>query len=301
MVSVSPVGVAGGSRSWRHRLALDGVTAEVAAPRRPFGRPLAVVLGGYPESPAPSPPDILVTISQSALPGRWDVAADTQRFPNSFVDIGLATQRAEWLVISEIVRRLPRLIHVHAAVLATPRQSLLLVGHSGSGKSTTSVALAQLGMALYTDDVALLEPTTLRPIYVPRPIKLDDRSRRLLKGMGLSIPRGARVLESVARTALPGLPPADAPGPPVRTVVFLGWPSNGRAGLRRLSSAEAAIRLIQESTSEQLDAATPSEGALAVIKAAACYELLSNGLPERLQAIVELSNSLDDGAGEHTR
>jgi hypothetical protein len=156
------------------------------------------------------------------------------------------------------------------------------------------VALALAGLALYTDDLALLDRATLRPICLPRPAKLDQRSRRLLKPRGLVVPRGASLGESIDRTVLPGLPPLDVPGPPVAAAIFFAGERRDRAEVRPLTGAEAVMRLISQSASERFDATGPSEGAVAVINAVRCYELV----PGNLDSTVEAVRALIDAPAE---
>ena len=181
-----------------------------------------------------------------------------------------------------------RFIHVHAALVATPAQSALLIGRSGSGKSTTSVALAQAGLALYTDDVALVDRATLRPFSIPRPIKLDDRARRLLCARGVAIPPGSWIGESVDRTVLPGMPPIGVPGPPLRTAIFFAEGRQRRVNLRTLTQAEAVMRLSLQSVSERFDTTGPSDGALDLINAVRCYELIAADLDATVGTLLDL-------------
>ena len=215
---------------------------------------------------------------------RGDAGADLAQHPRR----GAAARRAEWLLVSEAVRRWTGFVHVHAALAATAAESALLVGRWGRGKSTTAVALALAGLALYTDDVALVDRATLRPVCVPRPVKLDGRARQLLAPRGLVVPRGASLGESIDRTVLPGLPRLDVPGPPLTTAVFFADERRDRAELRPLTGAEATMRLIQQSASERLDAAGPSDGAVGLINAVRCYELVPGNLGATVDAVLEL-------------
>jgi len=271
------------------RVAIHGLVAEARVPRLFFARRLPLLLAGYSPAAPFAAADVELAVVPGSKRGLWDVALASERFPD-IVGADLAAQRVEWVIAKETVNRLPRFIHVHGAVVATANQSLLLVGHSGRGKSTTAVALAQAGLTLFTDDVALIGREDLRPVSVPRPIKLDRGSRMLLRRLGLAIPRAARLRESVSRVVLPGQPPPDVPGPPVTKIVFLAPERGERSELRTMIAAEALMRFIQQSLSEQFEmvGGGVSDGALAIIEAADCYELVVGPIEETVTRLIDL-------------
>lgn len=291
-------------RSYRagvvRRVTLHGFTVEVVAPRLAIlgavatARALAVALGGYPTATATDATDLRITMRVDE-DDRWSVDAGDVSYPG-IAGAERAAQQAEWLIVSRGIARWTRFVHVHAAAVATPRQTLLLVGQSGSGKSTTSVALALSGLTLYTDDVALIDRETLRPVAVPRPIKLDGRSRRLLRPMGLALPRRVRLRESVARRALPGPPPVEIPGPPVGTIVFVAGERGPAPTIRPLTGAEAVMRLVVQSASERFRESGPSTGAVALVNAVRCHELTAGALGPTVEAIRALIGA-DSGEG----
>jgi hypothetical protein len=271
-------------------LALHGLMAEVVAPRDPFARLLSFVLAGYSAADSPDRADFRVGISPSQQPDRWDVTVGDRWYGD--LDPADETARtAEWGLANEVIRRLPGFLHVHAAVVATPEQSVLLVGPAGSGKSTISVAMAQAGFILYSDDVALISRETLRPLSFPRPIKLDDPSRALLGQMGLVVPREVRLGDSVMRTALPAMPPPNAIGPPVKTVFFFAAKRRVRPQVRALTTAEALLLLIGRSSAESITLTGPTVGGTALVNAARCYELVAGRLADTVRTVIDLSGA----------
>jgi len=257
----------------RSRIGLHGVAAEVVAPREPFARVLPLPLAAYEEIGSEAAIDFEIVIAPEERLDVWAVTAGGFAY-RDIEGAEMAARRAEWAFADGALRRLRGLVHVHAAVVASAKQSALLVGRSGSGKSTTSVGLAQAGLMLYTDDVALVEPATRRPLAFPRPIKLDEASRSLLLRLGLTIPPAARLRESVMRPVLPGLPPIAVPGPPVGTAIFFAEERGERPELRALTAAEALLRTVGQSSTERLTAAGPTAGVLGLINAVRCYELV---------------------------
>lgn len=273
------------------RITLHGFTAEVTAPRS-LAPALAIALRLYPIAEPDIEPDIRIEVIRHG--NGWRVMMGEGIFPERRARE--AARRVEWLIISQAVKRWTAFVHIHAALVATDTRSALLVGRSGSGKSTTSVALALAGLVLYSDDVALIDRVTLQPSCAPRPINLDQRSRHLLAPRGLVVPRGATLGESIDRSAIPGLPPLDAPGPPVTAAIFFADERGPRATLRLLSSAEAVMRLIMESGSERFDERGPSSGALALINAVSSFELVPADLDATVQAVLSVLNGPGDVA-----
>lgn len=269
------------------RVALDSMTAEVTASDRVFARPMELALGAFSMAVPGVSPDLRIDVTTTDKTGAWEVTAGDRSYRGR--DGGAAAaRRVDWIIATEAVLRLSGFIHAHAAVVATSTRSILLVGCKGSGKSTIAVALAQAGLTLYTDDVALIDRTTLRPISFPRPVKLDDNARRLLRQRGLTVAEKARLGESVARTALPGLPPADVPGPPLFLAIFLAPERGTTPSLRQMTAAEAALRLIQQSSSERIGRSGLSIGTQAMISAVRSVELTVGGLDATVEAILAL-------------
>jgi hypothetical protein len=267
-----------------HRISLHGVAAEISAPRS-LNRTLSIVLGGYPAAHPASAPAIQIAVKPGDS-GRpvWQVVDGEHTYPESDKN-GMPAIRAEWLFISTALKHWPDFVHVHAGLIATHDRSALLIGKSGSGKSTTTMALALNGLDVYTDDVALLDRASLRALCVPRPIKLDRRSRAMLRQRGLVIPPRRRLNESIDRLILPGLPNVEEPGPPLGSALFFSDSRAERPSLRPISGAEAVLRLIQQSASERFDESGPSEGALAIVNAVPCYELVSADLDSTVRLI----------------
>lgn len=279
----------------RRRITLHGVTVEVVFPRI-LARTLGIVLDAYPPAPPDLEPQFCVRAERKPGDRRvWTISTGEQRRPAG-PGVGIAARWTEWMVVSEALKRWTDFVHVHAAVVATERRSALLIGRSGSGKSTTSVGLALDGLRLYTDDVALIERATLRPVVVPRPVKLDGRSRRMLRSRGLRIPRGTWLDESIDRRVIPGFPPIEEPGPPLTAVLFFAEERAAEAVLRPLTSAEAAMRLIVQSASERFDERGPSDGAVALVNAVPAYELVPGPLDATIRAVRALLEQGDGAA-----
>jgi hypothetical protein len=278
----------GDSGLLRRAVELHGVTVEVVAPVEPFAAPLALLFAGYPPVTTGVASDFRVSVLPSERAGSWEVVVDDVSLGPIF-GVEAVARQVEWAYADAALRRLSGFVHVHAALVATSTQSMLIVGQSGQGKSTTAVGLAQAGLTLYTDDVALVERHTLRSFSFPRPIKLDDRSRMLLERSGLVIPPESRIGESVDRTVIPGMAPTDAPGPPVKKAVFLSVDRARHPEIRPVSAAEALLRTVGQSATERLTDKGPSDSVIALVNALRCYELIVGDFQETICLLVALA------------
>jgi hypothetical protein len=271
-------------------LSLHGIVIQVEGPPI-LARTTNLMFSAYPEAGAAEAADLVIEVSRvSGSRKAWTVKSGAQT-RRATPGVSAAARWTEWMTISEAMKCWSRFVQVHAGLVATAHESALLVGKSGSGKSTTTVALALEGLSLYSDDVALIDRDTLRAYCAPRPIKLDSGARRLLRGRGLTIPRGTWLGECIDRTVIPGLPPVEQPGPPLTTAIFFADGRQDVASIRRISSADAVMRLILQSVSERFEAGGPSEGATALINAVQCYELTPGNLDSTVRLVRNLLGS----------
>lgn len=89
-----------------------------------------------------------------------------------------------WLIYKLFDHGLAGLNHrllFHAAVVAKDGRALLLPAVSGAGKSTLTAALTASGWAYLSDELAVVDPQTLRVEPFAMPIGLKDKSMAALK------------------------------------------------------------------------------------------------------------------------
>jgi hypothetical protein len=185
--------------------------------------------------------------------GRLELALDLgkRRALCRLADDGAALLRGEsGLLLIDAVAESQGQHMVHAALLALPsslpRGGLVLLGDSGAGKTTTSLALAQGGFALGGDDATILcaAPPSLAAWALPRVVKVHREVGRLLPSLAAHLPDDRE--ESLHEAAdLPGvavLRPADSLLP-LRAMAWLGERSPGPHRYRRLMPIEMLERL----------------------------------------------------------
>jgi len=128
-----------------------------------------------------------------------------------------------WLLFWRLLRVRADAIFFHASALGMDGQGTMLVGPSGGGKSTMSLALAARGHNFLSDEVAAYEPASgqLCPFRRPVGIKPGPRSDAVEKG--LSVENREKISrDGFVRFDISALfPVEDAQPVPLRNIVFL--------------------------------------------------------------------------------
>src|SRR5262249_36791576 len=90
-------------------------------------------------------------------------------------DTDAVLSEIERLVIQAVIPATPHLLTLHAAAVQSECGAVLLVGGSGAGKTTLSIALARAGWKFGCDEIVLLgRELNLRPLPFPACIKSDS-------------------------------------------------------------------------------------------------------------------------------
>lgn len=107
--------------------------------------------------------------------------------PRSIQSLDKALQAVEAAITNEICRFEHGLHVIHGGVVYGSDGDLLLIGHSGAGKTSLCLALATRGFTVGGDDMAILDPHrgVLRPH--PRCFHIDKTSASMLKELGLKL------------------------------------------------------------------------------------------------------------------
>ena len=175
----------------------------------------------------------------------------------------------------QLQRLRPDLFFLHAAVVASGDQALMLVAPSGSGKSTTAWALVHHGFRYLSDELGPVDLDTLMVHPYPRALLLKDEpphayplpETTLHTSRGLHVPTAA-------------LPHGVSAAPlPLAAVFFLSHRLDAeQPSVRRVGGAEAGARLYANALNPL---AHPREGLEAAIRIAThstCFELCTADL-----------------------
>lgn len=144
------------------------------------------------------------------------------------------------------------LVHCHAAAVAAPHGTVLIIGDGGAGKSTSTLSLLIAGYRFLADDELFLQVGG-QQVYTraaERVVHCTDETLRLLPGLpdAADLPlvqRGKRKKRRL-EIPLPGIASAidSRTAPPVRLVIFPRVVPEQRTRLEPVGSSDALRRLV---------------------------------------------------------
>ncbi len=187
-----------------------------------------------------------------------------------------------------------RFVTVHAGVVADDRGAIIMSAESGGGKSTLTAALNCNGYRLFSDEFALisLDDGALNPY--PRPISLKQESIPIVQEFAgvdrvskalTGTPKGNIAYYQVAESDLRRAhETADA-----RLILLPKFALGAQAQARKLSPAEAVMRLIPASTNYSLLGEPAFKALLKIVKRAPAYEITYGATEQGLELVKELS------------
>ncbi len=226
------------------RLSVGGRVVDIHVEHRQDREAVRAITGGFAAADTRQATDVRCVVARD-VQERWLVTLD-DRIRHEAVTLDGALLALEWQIVSDILARKMDRFHLHGAALADPSDamSILVLGESGVGKTTLTLALMAKGFRPYADDVVLLDPKTLIPERFPRAFHVDDTTRTLVAPLFGSAP-----------WELPGLPrgyllPAEwaTSARPVGAIVFPKGHDRVDPQLVELSVADAAHTLLSFTT-----------------------------------------------------
>jgi hypothetical protein len=193
-----------------------------------------------------------------------------------------------------IIRSQRRWIAIHAATIQCGNSWAMLAGCSQSGKTTLSLALARRGFLVGGDDVALVNPDSLKVLPIPRCFHLDDLGAGLLKDEGLPLPAAWPRHRFIVPSDFGS--PAKTPDR-VACLIFMRGPRSGHPTIAPVSQAEMSARVLSETGQGPL----PDSETIAVIcglaAGASCFALTPGSLSETADAVADLLSESLRSAG----
>ncbi|MGE3889790.1 MAG: hypothetical protein AB7H81_25485 [Vicinamibacterales bacterium] len=246
------------------------------------------ILGGFPRIGEAAPDEATYTLRRAAA-GGWEFwSGGTRTHQATTLEDGLLA--LEWQVVTDLLAQTDDRFHLHGAALADPSStfSVLVLGESGVGKTTLTLALIAAGFKPYTDDVILLAPASLVPATFERAFHVDATTRALADGLPHDpawevpgVPDGYFLPATWAREPLP-----------VRVVIVPKARDHERPLLVGLPIAEAATTILGFSGSLEHAPALALRTAARLTAAAPCYALYAGPLARTAQFLAEAVEGL---------
>ncbi|UHD17150.1 hypothetical protein [Thiocapsa bogorovii] len=179
----------------------------------------------------------------------------------------------------------PDLVFVHAAVVQRGGRAFVLAAPSGSGKSTLCWAMLHHGFRLMSDELAPVDPATLRIKPFPLAVTLKARPPYCcpLPASTLTTHRS----HYVPIDALPSAPATESA--PIGAILFVDYASSHSVpALRKLSAAEAASRLYPNVLNALAHHSMGLDDVIRMTGSVPCWYLASAALEETAQEVTGL-------------
>jgi HprK-related kinase A len=104
--------------------------------------------------------------------------------PFSPLPLAHAFPLLEWGMNWCVTQHCHQYLIIHSAVVEKNGQVIILPGAPGAGKSTLCAALVSAGgWTLYSDELALIDPTSGRVLANPRPVSLKNKSIDIIQNL----------------------------------------------------------------------------------------------------------------------
>lgn len=189
--------------------------------------------------------------------------------------------RLEWLIIRRLLEGVP-FLQFHSGAVALGDSAVLFPAESNSGKTTLTVALSHNGLTCLSDEVALVDPDTLRVHSFPRNIHVEPDMRELFARQGYSLK-----YKKITWMDLEG-DNLDIPfrktggnkgrGARVKIIVFPRYSPEHVNRLLPLSPAQAFMELVKNEINFHQFRERSVDIVEELVKGAGCYRLETGGL-----------------------
>jgi hypothetical protein len=184
-----------------------------------------------------------------------------------------------------IIRSQRSSIAVHAATIQIADSVAMVAGCSQAGKTTLSLALGRRGLPVLGDDVALVEPETLKVLPIPRCFHVDDGGADLLKADGLRLPDAWPRFRFIVPNDFGKL--AKPPGR-AGCLIFMRGPRAEHPSIAAVSQAEMTARLLSETGQGPLTDSETVAVICGLAAGASCFALTPGPLGETADLVVAL-------------
>jgi hypothetical protein len=201
----------------------------------------------------------------------------------------------EWSINNTAAQRLGRhYLLLHAGSMALGDRGLVLSAPSGSGKSTLVAGLLADGFSYLSDEVAVLEPESLRLLPFPKSVcvKLGSRETLIPLFPSLAADASGRRFSGSSIWYVTPKPDAWPTAPvPVRYVLFPRYVAGAETRLEPLPRPAALANLLAQSFSAKQHGARAIAQTVEMLRGADCYALTIGDLRQAVGQVRALALS----------
>ncbi len=252
------------------RFLLFGQSVTIACEDGESANLLALVYEAFaaPAARGPSASALAYAVGRSSA-GEFVIRRGAESLPHA-ANTGLLLSHFGQDLTVELQKRRSDLYFLHAAALECGGRAVLLVGGSGSGKSTTTWGLLHHGFGYASDELAPIDLGTGLVHAFPQALGLKaDPPAPYYLPAGVLRTAGTRhvPVDLLPVSLAPWLLPLDA-------IVFLQYRADSdRPGIRPVGAAEAAARLYVQALNPLAHPGGGLDAALQVVRGARCFAL----------------------------
>jgi hypothetical protein len=262
------------------KVRLSGIVTQFCGLPEDLHTRLRDLLAAFEDATA-APPVAKLSISRQLDPPLWLVDGDGASRRGFRFETDLLCY-LEWLAVAEALAQTRMHVIVHAGAMTKEAKTLLLVGESGTGKTTVTLGLLQRGWLPLSDDLALVSPQSLAIAPFPRCFHADAFTSTTIAQPGLVEEVGA--LEGYVRP----LRWAEAPAR-VSSVVRLERDPSAPTSVQPISQAEAAGAVLQAAVSTGLPWREAARVAVGMAAGASCWQVNNGALHDTLDTLDRLA------------
>jgi hypothetical protein len=244
----------------------------------PLGTEFTALFAHLKGRSAPAAAVRLAVLADVRSAGRWEIHLDGRLF----ID-GLARDEVLphlfTLIFVKGSEALQSFLLFHAAVVGGREQALILPAEAGSGKSTLVAALAARGHRFYTDELAVLDPSTLKLLPMAMPMTIKPGSVAILEryypGLAAKAVHQRADGQKVRYLAPPAAAITALNGAEVASeaIVFPLYQAGAKTSLIALDKVSALERLVRTGSSDRELLATDVEALIDLVEGRPCYAL----------------------------
>ena len=202
----------------------------------------------------------------------------------------------EWVLNWCLFTRPNQYLLLHSAVVDWQGKGLLLSGQPGAGKSTLTAGLLMRGWRLLSDELAVIDPDAGSLHALPRPVGLKRESIDIVRNLWPAAVIGPSTPDTRKGTVAHLRPPTDSivrsqePSRP-RWIVFPKFVSGTGVSLRRVSRADALLRLGREAFNYSMLGEVGFHTLANAVDGCDCFEMEFGQLPDALDGLAELTQT----------